>query len=128
MHEVFTCMKTEFTAVCELCVSSTHFSLCLLFRKARLFLTAPSIAVHMWNSTRMCRQTHTHSPTEHATAGRYGDNVNESHAFQSKRAGIRAVVMATGSGPSCGKRERKHAVSVVTLSFLRSKKHQPHCS
>lgn len=46
---------------------------------------------------------------------RYEDNVNETDS--QAPVGIRAVATETGSVPSCGKQQRKHAVSVVTLSL-----------
>lgn len=48
-------------------------------------------------------------------SSRYDYAVNESHGLE-RRAGNRAVATETGSAPSCGTWQRKHAVSMVTLS------------
>ncbi|KAL6458545.1 hypothetical protein MHYP_G00337750 [Metynnis hypsauchen] len=45
------------------------------------------------------------------------------HTLSKSGAGIRAVVTATGSGPSCRKRQRKHAVSEGTRHTVETVQH-----
>lgn len=101
---------TEFTAVCELCVSGTHLAPYILFHKARLFLTAPSVAVHTWNSAYVQTHTHTHTCTPRQSMRlQAGMGIMSMNHMLSKASGLE-------SGPLSWQQARDQAVGTGNVN------------